>query len=190
MLLCFCVFKKKVNKIPFYSWDFKMCLWYKVCFLCVRVWSFHIAKHPVCCCYALWKAASLSPLLAQLSHVLWSGLAFVFSSSNAVCEASFLLTAVIHQLSLLLGKSVALISPVIRPVTEKVELDECLPVASKHLFIEIWVVLNFFFFVLDKSKTPKMKEGHSMRPSMQVVLLYKFYTGLNLESKWQRQRSS
>lgn len=151
MLPCFCVFKKN-NKIPFYSWDFRMCLWFKVCFLCVCVWSFHIAKHPVCCCYALWKAASLSPLLAQLSHVLWNGLAFVFSSSNAVCEASFLLTAVIHQLSLLPGKSVALISAVIRPVTEKVELDECLPVASKHLFIEIFgsvsELFSIFFFCL------------------------------------------
>lgn len=141
--------KKKIKRNPF--WDFRMCLWYQVCFLCVHVWSFHIVKHPVCCCYALWKAASLSPLLAQLSNVLWNGLAFVFPSSDAVCEASFLLTAVIHQLGLLPGKSLALISPVLRPVTEKVELDECLPVASKHLFIEIfgsvWVVLNFSFLV-------------------------------------------
>lgn len=80
----------------------------------------------------------------------WPSLS-VFSSSDTVCEASFLLTSIIRYLSLLQGKSVALISPVIRPVTEKVELDKCLPVASKHLFTEIFVFiselfLNFFFF--------------------------------------------
>lgn len=78
MLPYFCVFKKK-KKIPFYCRDFRMCLWCNVCFLCVHVWSFYIVIHPVCCCYALWKVASLPPLLAQLSKVFWNGLSFLCS---------------------------------------------------------------------------------------------------------------
>lgn len=63
-----------------------------------------------------------SLLLAQLSDVLWPSLS-AFPSSNTVCGASFLLISITHSLSLLPGKSVALISPVIRLVTEKVACD-------------------------------------------------------------------
>jgi len=61
---------------------------------------------------------------------------------------------VLHTLSLLQGKNVALISAVIRPVTEKVELDKCLPEASKQLFIEIFGLASELVFQ-DKSKQPK-----------------------------------
>lgn len=99
----------------------------------------------------------------------WPSLS-VFSSSDTVCEASFLLTSVICYLSLLQGKNGGLLSPVIRPVTEKVELDKCLPVASKHLFIAIFgfvselflIFLIFSFFSEDKSKPPKPNKGHSV----------------------------
>lgn len=115
-----------------------MCFWCNVCFLCVHVWSFYIVVHPVCCCYALWKVTSLSLLLTQLSKVLRKWPCLCALQQWYCLWSTFLLTGITHQLSLLQGKSVALISPVIRPVTEKVELDKCLPVASKHLFIEIF----------------------------------------------------
>lgn len=108
----------------------------------------------------------------------WPSLS-VFSSSDTVREASFLLTSVIRYLSLLQGKSGGLVSPVIRPVTEKVELDKCLPVASKHLFTAIFgfvselflIFLIFFFLAKTNLSHQKRTKGTQWGSGMQFRIL-------------------